>query len=99
MPAPTVAFPTRTIGTRRRVSAGVSIRRTTTIRTQKRITPATSENAASTWSASIQSSKLTPESYGLVADRRVDLSENGERQEMSLRIAGVTTESEPLQRR
>ena len=40
-PIPTAAFPTFTIGSMRIVPAGASVRRTATIRTLKRMTPAT----------------------------------------------------------
>src|SRR5262245_35136335 len=59
MPAPTTAFPIRPTGSIRIVSSAVSARRTARIRIQKTTTPATQANALSTWSASIQSSKLT----------------------------------------
>ena len=59
MPAPTVAFPTLAIGLRRRVSAGVSVRRPATTSTQKRTIPETKDTALMTWSAINQSSKLT----------------------------------------
>src|SRR5512133_533688 len=67
-PMPTVALPTVATGPRRSVSPGVSIRLPTTISTQKRIIPATSENALSTWSASIHWSKLTRGSYAGPSD-------------------------------
>ena len=63
IPIPIVALPTLATGPRRSVSSGVSIRRTATTSTQKRMLPDTSENAASTWSASIHWLKPTRGSY------------------------------------
>src|SRR5262245_33450383 len=60
MPEPTIAFPILLTGPARIVCSAVSVRRTATMRTQNTTTPATHANALSTWSASIQSSKLTP---------------------------------------
>src|SRR5207247_2773584 len=63
IPTPIVTLPTFATGPRRSVSSGVSIRRTATTSTQNRMLPATSENAASTCSASIHSLKPTRGSY------------------------------------
>ena len=60
-PAPTPTAPPAILdkGPSRIVPSGVSVCRTATMRTQKEMIPATKENALSTWSTSIQSSKLT----------------------------------------
>jgi len=66
MPAPTVAVPTLATGPRRSVSPGVSMLRPAMISTQKRTSPAISENALSRCNAKIQSEKRTRGSYELV---------------------------------
>ena len=58
-PIPAAPFPTFAMGSMRIVSSGVSARRTATISTQKRTTPATYANALRTCSARSHWSKLT----------------------------------------
>jgi len=74
MPSPTATFPILVIGSMRSVSSAVSVFRTATTSTQKRTTPATHENALSTWSASTQSSKLTRPSYERFCGRAMSSS-------------------------
>src|SRR5262245_55048797 len=58
-PMPKAAFPTRTTDSIRIRASAVSVRRTATMRIQKRITAVTKADALKTWSASTQSSRLT----------------------------------------
>ena len=67
MPMPAAALPTLTTGSVRMVPSGVSAFLIATMRTQKRVIPATHANALSTWSASAQSSKLTKSILGRAA--------------------------------
>ena len=58
-PMPIAMFPIMTVGAKRSVPSAVSVVRTATTSTQKRMMPAPYATADRTWSARIQSSKVT----------------------------------------